>query len=903
VEAYRVTSFRDCIVDGVAKGAISAELGEGALANYDDAFAEAAQTLAPEDADRAAGGAVMDALEKAAIEARRRQVLTIRNRRSILAGIANLKERRGYEGVQALGGRGDKPPPGLPGARWIQGGEPPREGPLKKGAVSAQALELLMRNRGGRSGGAFVSAEGQTLAVRGLLDAKMADVMEKFQTKLGFDSPNRAKLGNMVREAFGENTGDVAAKQLAEGWTAAAELARQQFNAAGGMIGKHENWGLPQMHDPAAIYRAGKARWISYITPLLDRAKMIDKLTGAPVTERRLTAPDGVLSRIYDRIVTKGLIDKEPPEHPGGGALALSRGEERYLTFKDATSWTAYQREFGQGDAYAAMLHHLDGMAQDIGLMRALGPNPAHQWTWLKAFATREAAVEQLNGVDGAEQKATSAIHIAQAMYEQVTGGIATVPVNRALAKGMANLRSFLNGVSLGSIALTEWPSAPFFGAMARSFMGIKGDLGLFFSLLNPLDGTMRKEARRMGFVNEAARDAMVGQTQSVLRSMTVGEQVEGGLNVISRKLPATVMRAQLLTPTFQARKTGWRMNFMGTLADIAGKTLAQLAEGEPLERALGAELTARGFSEADWAAIGATPVWTPRPGVRFLRPVDIADHAGPDLAMRVAEMVLNGEQYAVPVSSSLYTRARLLGGTRPGTAWGELVRSLAMYKTFVVNQHFQYSQEIFMRGIDQGLTGLGLRAYQARWYAGIVGALTIGGAVTLQLKRLRDGLDPQAVDNPRFWAAALLQGGALGPYGDFLFSDKARTDKGIGLTSAGPVSSPFSDAWNLTGQEAIDQMDRAQHPGRAHDQMASRVAHDLKAYTPNVWWERTVFNRLIVDQLEQAMDPDAKQRYAEAARKSQHATGGGEWWARGDLAPTRAPAMQTAIGQPPPQP
>lgn len=898
-----MTTFADCIAEGVARGAITPELGASAHQAYQGAYAEAAQTMSADDADRTAGKAVLTALEKAKLEARRQQLLAVRNRRTILGQIAEQKARRGYSGVKALTGRGDRAPPKGPGGRWDQGGTPPKSGPFRNGGVAARVLPLLLRNKAGRSGWPGLSAEGQALAVKGLFDAKLADVMEKFALKAGtFYSPNRALLGNVVREAFGEETGDAAAKALAKAWGDTAELARQMFNESGGTIGKLADWGLPQSHDAAAIYKAGKARWIAFTAPLLDRTKMVDKLTGAPVTAERLTAPDGLLSRIHDRILTKGLIDKFPPEHPGGGALAMTRGEERFLVFKGADNWTAYQREFGQGDAYQAMIAHLDGMGQDIGLMRTLGPNPEAQFRWLKAFASREAQIERMNGAAGAVTTATRAIDRAQSMFDHYTGK-ASVPIDERMARWGATIRSYLNGADLGGAILSDMPSAPVFGAMARSFMGVKfqGDIGQFAGLL--LDPAVRADARRMGFINEVARDGLVGVTQDSLRSMTAGEKTLNGMNVLARKLPSAVMRAQGLTGSFEARRRSFRMSFMGALADASQKTLPDLAAGSSQERALAAELGNRSFTPADWDAVRATPAWTPRPGVKFLRPVDIADHAGQDLALRVGEMVMNGEQLAVPVSGSLWTRSALTMGN-PGTPMGELTRSFFMFKTFLVNTAYQYGEELFLRNVARYGGGIGAYGATAAHAAGIMGMLTVSGAVSLQLKRLARGEDPLPMNTPQFWGAAMLQGGGLGIVGDFLFSQTARNDKGPIVTSFGPTGQLVSDALDLTTGELGDVLYRRQHPGsRARDQEVSRLAHDASAYIPfaSLWWARLAFNRAVVDQLEQAMDPDAKERYARAARQAQRQSGAGDWWARGALLPERAPDLQTVAGAPPP--
>lgn len=887
-----MADFSICIKSGVAEGAISREMGQELLGSYRDAV-DAHAGSGPIEADKRAAAAVMEALGKAKVEAARQQALMIRTRRDILDGIAGLKERRGYTNVTPLGDGGEPPRGG-----WVQGGEPPKDGPFKNGAQAAKALTKLWRNKGGLSGAPLKgSVEGRALAIRGLLDAKMADVMEKFQSHLGFDSPNRAQMPNIIREAFGEETGDASAKQLAGSWSEAAEFARRLFNEAGGSIGKIDAWGMPQVHDAAAMYRAGVEAWVGFTAPLLDRNKMVDRLTGAPFTEKRLAAK---LRDTYGRIQTRGLIDREPGAPIGQGMLGNQRAEERFLVFKGADAWQAYQAKFGAADGYAAMVRHLDDMAHDIAQMQILGPNPEHQWQWLKNFATREAAIEHLNGAEGAERAARGAIKNAQLMADSFTGK-SSVPVNEKLAASGGNVRSFLNGADLGGAVITDMSSAWMFGGIARTFMGVKwqGDMGQLAGLL--ADPAVRADARRLGFINEAARDGMVGATQDSLRSLTVGERSVNGLNTFARKYPSSVMRLQGLSGSFEARMRSFRMSFSGALADASQKGLADLGRGSAQEKTLAQELDARAFSEADWDAIRSTPLWTPRAGVQFLRPADIADHAGVELAARVGEMVLNAEQYAVPVSSSLWTRSQLTMGQRPGTLAGEAVRSLSMFRTFLINAQHNYAEEIFLRGVARGYGGFGLAAWCSAWAAGIFGALTLSGAMAVQVKQLTRGLDPLPMNSPQFWGAAILQGGGLGLLGDFFFSSHARNDKSAPIAAIGPVGELASDAWDLTGGELQDLATRGQHPG-GHDHEVARVAHDLAAYTPgsSLWWARLAFDRGIVDQLHQAMDPDASYAFARSAATMERQRGSGAWWPKGEMLPQRAPDMGAMAGAAP---
>jgi hypothetical protein len=50
-----------------------------------------------------------------------------------------------------------------------------------------------------------------------------------------------------------------------------------------------------------------------------------------------------------------------------------------------------------------------------------------------------------------------------------------------------------------------------------------------------------------------------------------------------------------------------------------------------------------------------------------------------------------------------------------------------------------------------------------------------------------------------KFWGAAAVQGGGLGLFGDFIFSDVNRYGQGFAMTVAGPMASFANDTFDLT--------------------------------------------------------------------------------------------------------
>lgn len=899
-------SYRDCIDEAAGKGEITPEVADRARKTYDEAHASASEAFGPADADRHAADAVMRSLEFEALEAKRRRAMMVRSRQAILDGMGELKKRRGYTDPEAIGARRRNPgaldrmtgrePPEPPDGFADDGVAP---GSFGSGgydrAMFARGLELLVENKPGVSGAPFPSIEGRYRALRGGADATMAAVIERFESRTGFDNPGRAELGNVVREAFGEDTGDAAAKMLASAWAEAAEDMRLRFNAAGGSIGKIERWGMPQAHDAAAVRTAGRDAWTAYVLPRLDRERMLDDVTGQPMTEARLVA---TLREAWESISTNGLNAPLSSERTGMAALAKRRSDGRFLVFRNADAWMEYQAQFGDADPFSSMMGHLDELARDTAQMQILGPNPSAQWAWLKTAAQREAALEEAAGAKGALDAAASFISTADDMLGHFTGSLST-PVNSRLAQLGASARAAVTAAGLGSAILSDIPTAPVFGAYARACSGLSktGDMVRLAELLNPADGSARKTARRSGFVIETATDGMIRATQDNLRLLTVGERVDGGMNAFARRLPVAVMRLQGMTAWDASRKRSFQLEFLGALYDRRGKTIADLKAGDGEDKAFARWLDARGFTESDWAVIRSAPVWEPRKGARFLRPIDVPDQ---ELALRLGEAIDLETRMAVP-QTSLWTRAKLLGRTRPGTVWGEAVRFWAQFRSFQLTATHLWAEEFSLRGQAGGMAPL---VASVAGVAPMVFFLTLGGALTLQLRELSKGNDPKPMDDAGFWGQALLQGGGLGVLGDAFYALSKRQGKNADANAFGPTGQAVADAYDLTGGNALeiaDGLNKGETVGEAVE--GARIGRDAtnvgRRWVPgsNIWWLRAAWNRAVMDELQKLVDPEAEEDFHTQARRMERA-GRGQWWEPGEAAPDRAPNLENALSR-----
>ena len=351
----------------------------------------------------------------------------------------------------------------------------------------------------------------------------------------------------------------------------------------------------------------------------------------------------------------------------------------------------------------------------------------------------------------------------------------------------------------------------------------------------------------------------------------------------ITRRVADFTMKASLLSPMTNAGRWAFGMEFYGTLADSVGKSFDELND------ALRNTLQKYDIGSDKWDIMRSTELYDWE-GAKFLRPediefrTDISPRLARDLATKVMEMVDTEMQYAVP-STTVKGRTALIGESKPGTLGGEFLRSFAMYKGFgvsLVNFHL-------MRGMNQpGAKGKG------RYFADLIISTTIMGALALQLKEMSKGRDPRPMTDAEFWTAAFLQGGGLGIYGDFLFADVNRFDRGLAETIAGPVVGFANDVRKLT----IGNLENVIYG--EDTKAASELINFAGRYTPgaSLWYMRLGLERMVLDQMKIMADPQARQKFRKLEGRYRRDYGQRYWWRPGRSQPQRKPNVENILAE-----
>lgn len=225
---------------------------------------------------------------------------------------------------------------------------------------------------------------GQANGLRRLFNGMMGDFFKETRRGLVVRSLNPMRQENMVRELFGEATGDAQAKAYAKRFHETSVEIRRMANEAGALYGHLEDWHMPQRHNSMAITKAGFDRWFDEIDGRIDWAKIENHRTGKPMArdgmEPDLATRQEFLREVYDNIV----FGKESKEavygRPKGHSIPKKSAQHRVLHFKSADDWMAYDKGFGGGGILSAVSHHFSKMADEIVLLRS---EPRRRSGWI----------------------------------------------------------------------------------------------------------------------------------------------------------------------------------------------------------------------------------------------------------------------------------------------------------------------------------------------------------------------------------------------------------------------------------------------------------------------------------------------------------------------------------------
>lgn len=671
-------------------------------------------------------------------------------------------------------------------------------------------------------------------------------------------------------------SGDADARALARIYADAAEAARIDRNRYGGSIGKLEGW-RPQSHDSLLVAKAGREQWLRDIRAELDLAKTYPNMNEAQITR--------LLSETYDHIVlgTRAATSQpDPLARIGPANLANRLGAARELHFKDAAAWDRYRKQYGGGGIHGAMLDHLSRAARDAALLERLGPNPEAMLGRLRQELASSAMADKRlkpEARDRARRTLLAPGGPVQDAYAEASG-LTSQPVNTRWADIMAGIRNQQRAAKLAGAALSQMTDpairaarltargAPVLETYLRSIGMWWGDLLHTRKVPRELREALASLAVGAdGMRNAAWGDLMAEDRRpGTLAKLTEITMKIQGMTFLARKLRegTAYMQAEYL-----GRQSGKRWDQLDPLYARGLATYGITPELWEAVRPLARTIDGKRWLTPDmvrWLPDDALlKLAAPRLAAFDRQLAEMKKHGrgkGIDRAKVIQQLIADTQRDAEMAFRRFFAeemlgstlepdaqmRRFMTQGTQPGTRNGELLRAIGLFKSFPI----AYAQRV----LASAVLGFrpGERGQQAAHIAGLLALSTLLGYAAMTAKDLVRGYTPRDPTNYNTWLAAILQGGGVGIYGDFLFGQANRFGNSTLENIAGPMLTGGSNMLAALWQRVIHG-----------DAKASDMLGIALRETPffNLWWARPVLDAAFLNSLREWASPGTLQRQA----------------------------------------
>jgi hypothetical protein len=644
------------------------------------------------------------------------------------------------------------------------------------------------------------------------------------------------------------------------------DMTRMDANTAGANIGKINGYAVRQSHDLNRMHRAGFESWFEKVDNLLDYDRTFADLEKGDAK--------GLLRTIYNGLVSGSHLKHVKPKTTGLkgiGNIGKSMSKERVLHFKSAEAEHDYAQAFGTGSLSESMVAGMHVMAQNTALMRRMGPNAQQNFdsvtTQISNKLNLENKVNELTAFDGKVRE------MQKTTMPNLTGE-ARVSGNHMAARVNQSVRNLQNIIKLGGAVLSAITDLPLMASELRYSQGVNMFSGLADSIKGLFRGKTKPEEKQLMGMLGVMYNHLSDSASARYDIATDG--VPGAFS----KANQMFFKLNMLTPWTDKLRSAFTLGISNRLDNLKGQRWANL----PAEVSRG--LRQFNIDEGKWDIIRRVP--SEKIGEHnYLTPEGISDltdeafvayiEAQGKTATRLRIQELKTEitdqfrsyffdrSTTAVLEPNTRTKATLMRGTQPGSLEGEALRHVMQFKSFPATAVQRViKREIFGHGEDTTLKAA-LKNGQGNLVglAHLIGWTTAFGYGAMALKDLAKGREPRTPENTadfgKILVASMLQGGALGIYGDFLFGEaKSRYGQSPIGTLAGPLVSDVESVYDIYAKVMTG------------DDASGQALNTLYKMIPgnNLFYTKLATDYLIFNELKELANPGHTARMVERARR-----------------------------------
>mgnify|MGYP003393301967 CR=1 FL=1 len=719
-------------------------------------------------------------------------------------------------------------------------------------------------------------------AVASLVDLFEAGKRRGIWRFIPFNEPG---TNSLLRRALAGETNDVPPEfvRMAKAAHEYIDLMRRRYNAAGGTVGKLEDWGEPHRWSDVRVLDQIKKR---------GRAAVANDFALAAVRERYVHE-DG---RLFTQDEIRAFMDEALTTIVSDGANKRLAGERPDFATSVAANRHRAHREIhlrqdaveGMLDTYSelgameSLLLHMRTLARDVALIETFGPN---------AELTARQMIDQgydadvLAMPDKKNELQTKRDH-NEYLFDYLAGNVQGR--RNKLNATMSFLRSLATFKSLG---FTVWSSLTDPVVMQHVAAARGLDAGrLWINDVAMFSNNGRRWAKRAGLIT----DTVAGYADRLSFDHLAAPDI--GARAASFTLKATG-----LNWVTEARRGAYGLTMMDAIGHLVrhNESLAKIKDADD-----SALLRLLNVTDDAWAVWRMAKLETMGANHTVLSPqaIHAIDDAtllrafpdkDPALVRQDATTQLLGivkdELNTAVTTAGSRERAVMLGDqtkSGAGTIGGELRRAFVLFRSYPWT--FMTRQWELAKSIDGG-------GNRAAYAASLVVTTWMTGILINWIYDLLNGRDPGAI-NPdsaegrRNITAGLMRGGGLGIFGDFLFanSDPGMRSQSVTSTLTGPVLSQIDEVQQLT----LGNLNQAA-AGEDNNFGPEAVAFAQRQAFPNWFWSRALMDRYVFNALQEELEPG----YNARRTQRQFTNRGTTYWLPAEPgAPARAPDWSRAI-------
>ena len=633
-----------------------------------------------------------------------------------------------------------------------------------------------------------------------------------------------------------------------------SESVRKKLNNLGANIDKLPGWIVRQTHDPMQIRNAADVLKLKDNKNVADYTGGVDRNFNAwkeylkpKLAERTFDGVDNkdeFLAFVWNSLVKNNHVLTEGSSGVFGSKDVTAKlAAKRVLHFNTSDDWFDYNSKFGSGNLRESFFFGLNNAGRNIGMITTLGTKPKQNFQLIKSSIAKQLTKQnKLKYIDEIGKNERT----YDSQFAEIDGSVNTIG-NFSAAKWSAISRSILSMAKLGGAVVSAMADIHLY-AKELSYQGrtYLGGVAEAMGNLAKIKNTAKKReiAEQLGFMAD-----------NLIYDLAARYSVGDNLSRNFTKIQRTFFKLNLLNWWTNTLKEGAMLGMSNFVAKQRGIEFAKL---EPQFKRL---ISHFGIDEKLWNTIRKLDVEKADDGKEFfsVRNIDNLskeqildlmnmkkatqrqiDLYRDTLKAKVSGMFLDRSSYAV-IEPDARTRAFMKQGLTAGTAMGEAIRFFFQFKAFplaILQKAFGREMSFIKEGqYAKGVFGM----------ANLVVGAGIFGYISMTAKDLLRGKSPKDPAKLDTFYAAMLQGGGLGIYGDFLFS-KTRTGAEIMATAAGPFAT-----------EAFNALQAIKYGIRGEKDPALRQAYkSVVGNTPflNLFYLKTAFDYAIGYQIMETLSP-----------------------------------------------